>query len=395
MLRDGTSTTRLAYLADGAHGLTMRVSMITKVTRRCNLRCVYCNDWRADRGPGSMMSNEVLSTLVERALGDAQHSCVDFVWHGGETTMVPLSFYQEAVLLQQRVRRPGQTVSNMIQTNGTRITHAWANFFKTYNFAVGVSLDGPREAHDKHRPFVSGRGSFEAARRGIALLAEHDVPVGTIMVIDDDVVMQGAGDVLASLIELGVNSVSLLSVKPTNQPDVAPGTPTEHYVNPKQMCQFLADLYDLTRAYRGAVPRIHQLESIERHIDGGLSMSCTLLGGCLGRHYSIEPDGRVAHCDVFLGDQDYEVGSVVDMSFAEMRASRQMQARIAENEREIRNIQGCSEFSVCNGWCPHERYTARRHYVGHDPGCCGLRELIEHIRARRSESLAESGQPQI
>jgi uncharacterized protein len=42
----------------------------------------------------------------------------------------------------------------------------------------------------------------------------------------------------------------------------------------------------------------------------------------------------------------------------------------------------CPEFAVCNGWCPHERYLSERHARAHRDDCCGLRDLIAHMRDR-------------
>ena len=98
----------------------MYLGLVLKATRLCNLRCTYCRDWR--EGPGQTMGFDVLARVVAAALREESHSIVDFVWHGGETTLLPLSFYRKAMFLQSRFRRPGQRIGNVIQTNGTRLT---------------------------------------------------------------------------------------------------------------------------------------------------------------------------------------------------------------------------------------------------------------------------------
>jgi hypothetical protein len=102
------------------------------------------------------MPFRVLATMIERALRESDHDVVEFIWHGGEPTILPISFYEKAVLIQARFRRLGQTIRNSLQTNGTRITPEWARFLRDYKFHVGVSIDGPRQIHDLHRRGVAG-----------------------------------------------------------------------------------------------------------------------------------------------------------------------------------------------------------------------------------------------
>ena len=46
----------------------------------------------------------------------------------------------------------------------------------------------------------------------------------------------------------------------------------------------------------------------------------------------------------------------------------------------------CRNFAICNGWCPHERYTALRHDPAFSRTCCGLSGLIDHISNRLPET---------
>src|SRR5438552_11169747 len=112
-----------------------RAALIVKVTRRCNLRCSYCHDWRSS---GEIMSFPVLARTISAAL--REFDSVDFIWHGGETTLVPIDFYRKAVAIQARFRRPGCVVRNSLQTNATRLDNSWGRFFKEADFAIGMSL---------------------------------------------------------------------------------------------------------------------------------------------------------------------------------------------------------------------------------------------------------------
>src|SRR5437016_9665987 len=119
--------------------MASRLVLIVKATRHCNLRCAYCHDWRV--GSGQRMTFEVVAQMTRAALRGSDHDSVDFIWHGGEPTVLPLSFYEKALYVQSRFRRPGQVVLNSVQTNGTRITPEWARFWAMNGFTVSISLD--------------------------------------------------------------------------------------------------------------------------------------------------------------------------------------------------------------------------------------------------------------
>jgi uncharacterized protein len=358
--------------------------LIVKGTRLCNLRCNYCHDWRIGRD--QTMPFDVLATLVARVLQDDSHDMVDFIWHGGETTMLPITFYEKAVFLQSRFRRPGQLVTNVIQTNGTRLTPKWVKFLRENHFGIGLSLDGPPEIHDQYRRYASGRPSFFDVGRGIDLLKDQRVPFSILMVIDDAALRAGADRIFEFFLEKKIKSYSLLYVKPINQPNVPPGTLTSSYMNPTQMTAFLMRLYDRWCEHGDPEIRIRELEGLRKQIIGQCSGDCTLAGRCFGKFFIIEPNGDVAHCDLFLGDDQYVFGNILSSDFSAFRQSSKFALLQAENERALNAMRLCSEFAVCNGGCPHDRYLSIRHNPSHRVDCCGLQDLIRHIRGHLDQA---------
>lgn len=359
-------------------------TLIIKATRLCNLRCTYCHDWRA--GPDQTMSFPVMARMISAALRDPEHEIVDFIWHGGETTVLPIVFYEKAMLVQSRFRRAGQVVQNSIQTNGTRLTSAWARFLREGRFSVGISLDGPPELHDRDRRYASGRPSFDDVMSGIRLLREHEVAFSVLMVIDEAALALGPDRIFEFFLEQDIRDYGLIAATPTNQPSAAPATPTSHYVDPTRMGAFLCRIFD--RWQEQGDPRIHirELESIRGRLAGDRHSICKLAGGCLGQYYMVEPSGDVAHCDLFVGDQRYGLGNIMQVDFSAMRRSARLGVLKRENQHALESMRACPEFAVCNGWCPHERYLSARHDPAHRADCCGLRDLIDHIRRRQADA---------
>lgn len=95
-----------------------------------------------------------------------------------------VGFFQKALEYQQ-VHGRGHRIINTIQTNGTLLDDAWCEFFHRYGFLVGISLDGPRESHDRYRKTIGGQGTFETVMRGIELLQQHRVEFNILCAVND------------------------------------------------------------------------------------------------------------------------------------------------------------------------------------------------------------------
>lgn len=366
------------------------VALIVKGTRTCNLRCTYCHDWA--EGPGQTMSFEVLATLTRAVLTDPTHTQIDFDWHGGETTLLPIDWYRRAMFLQARFRRDDQVVQNLVQTNATRVTPEWARFWAANHFGVGVSIDGPPEVHDRTRLDAAGRPTYRRVMDGLALLRDHGLNPSVLMVVDEPTIRRGAPTLVDYLVAEGFDHVALIEAMPTNRPDAAPGTPTEHYTRPAVMAAFLAEVYDLLADRPDPKPRIRELMAVERRVLGERPGTCKLAGSCLGQYFLVEPDGEIAHCDLFLGDDRYTFGNIVDRSFADLRRTLALAELKAEERAAHERMSSCPEYGVCRGWCPHQRYLSARHDPDHRADCCGLAPLIDHVRRRLDErGLLERG----
>jgi uncharacterized protein len=87
---------------------------------------------------------------------------VNLAFLGGEPLVNRAVLRQAAEYARERASSRGQAIGFSITTNGTLLTEEDWDFFGAFGFAVTVSLDGPRAAHDRQRPFKGGRGSFDA-----------------------------------------------------------------------------------------------------------------------------------------------------------------------------------------------------------------------------------------
>ncbi len=131
----------------------------------CNLDCTYCfylSKQTLPGGPGSgRMDDEVLEHFVRDYIQSVTGDEVVFSWQGGEPTLRGLDFFRKVVALQRKHAKAGQRIENDLQTNGTLLDEDWARFLKEHRFLVGLSIDGPREIHDRYRITKQGAPTFD------------------------------------------------------------------------------------------------------------------------------------------------------------------------------------------------------------------------------------------
>jgi len=134
----------------------------------CNLNCEYCFylEKQALFGPGEQyrMSDEILSAFITNYVSSQPTPIVQFVWQGGEPTLLGLNFFKRVIELQKPFAGT-KTITNSLQTNGTLLTDEWCAFLRRNKFMVGISIDGPKEIHDRYRRDRAGNRS----RRSVAV----------------------------------------------------------------------------------------------------------------------------------------------------------------------------------------------------------------------------------
>src|ERR1700729_2333039 len=147
---------------------------VVKVHSRCDLACDYCymyemadQSWR-DRP--RRMSIEIARRTAMRIGEHAsshQMPSVALILHGGEPLLAGRELITEFVCATHAAVGSGVQLDVRVQTNGVGLTDSYLRLFNDLDVRVGVSLDGGAEAHDRHRRFASGRGSYAAVVAGL------------------------------------------------------------------------------------------------------------------------------------------------------------------------------------------------------------------------------------
>ncbi|MBJ7354468.1 MAG: anaerobic sulfatase maturase [Thermoleophilaceae bacterium] len=383
----------------------------------CNLDCDYCfflskemlypdSDFR--------MSETVLGAYVTQLIeAHAGQPEVQIAWQGGEPTLMGLEFFEHAVALAERAAEPGQTLVHTIQTNGTKIDAAWAEFFKRKDFLVGVSIDGPQAIHDAYRVTKGGRGSFEQVMRGLDHLREHGAEWNALCTIHAKNADRGR-EVYAFLRdECGARFMQFIPIVERvagADLDDDGGVPwsswrdrplyrqegtavTSRSVTGEQYGRFLIDVFeDWVRRDIGEV-FVQMFDVALANWVGAPPSLCVHAETC-GRALALEHTGDLYSCDHFV-DPENRLGNILELPMAQLVETEQ-QKRFGAAKRDSLPVQclECDVLFACHGGCPKDRFIET---ASGDPGlnylCDGYLAFFRHIDhpMRRMKALLDAG----
>jgi len=340
----------------------------------CNLACTYC----FYRGKSALypqtsrhrMSDETLRELVRKYMNHCDEQA-PFAWQGGEPTLMGLDFFKRAVHYQQLYGRPGQMVSNSLQTNAMVLDTAWARFLRQYKFLVGVSIDGPAEVHDAYRVTPGGKPSHARVIQALGTLLEQQVEVNILAMVTPANVERPA-ETYEYLLSLGVDFLQFI---PLAEPDPGGEGLLDFSISPEAYGRFLCETFDLWAADKPRAAYVRMYDDMLAVVMGHQHPTC-MFGPECGLYVVVEHNGDLYACDFFVEPQ-WRYGNIRHIELSDvprLEAYQRFRRRKTEGLEECRQ---CEWFSLCHGGCPKYRvmlgHAARPTYF-----CESYKMFFEH-----------------
>lgn len=276
------------------------------VTGRCNMRCIFCNWWK----------NEIPELNTKKALVAIDAVCnlgvPFFDLSGGEPLL-----RKDLATLANRVVDHGCLVS--MNTNGTLLNERRIKELANTLDVVVVSLDGPKEFHDKIRGVP---GTFDQAMHAIKLLKTNNIKVGA-----NSVVTPLNIDVLPKFIEELRDVVDFIQIQPIHPyPPVLENVPENGKIS--RLVDYLLKLKKTNPSF--LVEPKNFLEGFENFFRGKALKICHA-----GELYvAINPSGKLLACparsDIILGD-------LLSCSISELLKKKQE----SQNWFKVSSCEGC------------------------------------------------------
>jgi uncharacterized protein len=358
--------------------------MIKPCGGSCNLSCQYCFYRPAEAlypDKPLRMSAEILDEFTKQYIESQHVSEVVFAWQGGEPTLMGLDFFEAALECQRKCQRPGLVIRNTLQTNGVLLDDAWCEFLHRHDFLVGISLDGPPEAHDAFRLDKKGRPTFDTVMRGLALLQRHQVELNVLACVH----AANAGRPLEVYEFLrdtaGARFIQFIPVvERASSIDKLDSPVTARSVSGRQFGDFLIAIFDEWVKRDVGRVFVQAFDAALAAWFGSPPSLCVFAPTC-GTAVVLEHNGDVYSCDHFV-DSAHLLGNIRDRNIGELVGSEQ-QRRFGLVKREAlpRYCQDCEVMFACHGGCPKDRVlTTPTGEPGLNCLCSGYKAFFNHIR---------------
>jgi uncharacterized protein len=145
-----------------------RLSLVSIMNLNCNLSCIYCfeGDMKGKLYMGRDTADLLIDFISKRLSLYKKILNVDF--YGGEPLLSLDLIKYISSRLGALARKRGIDYKFNLVTNGVLLTRKTVESLVPLGLkSVKITLDGPKDIHDKCRPFKSGAGSFDIIIKNI------------------------------------------------------------------------------------------------------------------------------------------------------------------------------------------------------------------------------------
>ncbi len=389
--------------APDSRGAAPRIGslLVKPVSAVCNLDCAYCFYLDRDTDPYQSvavhrMSEDTLKRLVDSYLFYS-YPTTTFAFQGGEPTLAGVKFFERLVELEQRYGRNGQSVSNVMQTNGLVLDDRWCALFKQYQWLVGISVDGPEAVHDLYRVSRQGAGSWRKVIAAVELMRKHGVEFNVLCVVSQANVDKAA-EVYRFFRSLGIEYVQYIPLSEFDRD----GNALPFTITAEQYGRFLTELFDLWWPDRRKI-RIRFFDNIAEVLAGQEPSTCTLRETC-DSYAVVEYNGDVYPCDFFV-EASWKLGNIEVDSWPEIARRRKRFEFASKKTIAHPDCQVCTYQQICHAGCPKHRHDRRGDFADLDYFCPAYKQIfakaigplskeVEKLTGRRASFvLPKTGQP--
>jgi uncharacterized protein len=323
--------------------------IVLQPTPYCNIRCSYC--YLGNRDDRRLMTNAVIEAIREKIFADLDaDASPTVVWHAGEPTAAPISWYEHAY---ERLRDvTPRAASFAMQSNGIAIDENWIELLRRTNTSVSLSIDGPQHFHDLRRRTRNDKPTWRLAVGALRRLQDAGFEPNVICVLHPDALTRpdayyafcrdhSITQISFSIDELeGANRSSSFSARDYKQ----------------DVTDFLAAI--LEEAYAEGYP-LHVRE-VER-------IAAILTGSAASQNEQIEPwdtivvaaDGSVSTFSPEFtevsapGYQNFIFGNILEGSLQDFDATALLKKTAHEIASGVDACRcDCRYFAVCGGGAP-------------------------------------------
>jgi uncharacterized protein len=311
-------------------------------TASCNLKCIYCS------GTAGEKSKQMMDwSLAKKSIDWFFDHCADsgpytLQFHGAGEPLLNINIVKKSVIYaKDKAAKKGQKLFTRVSTNGI-ITKKTAEWVANNMDHVSLSLDGPPDIHNLHRPKVSGKDSYDNVLQTIVELEKTNV----LKRINTVVTNHNIGKLEEILRHIrSVSKVKELRLLPVSNC----GRCEQYAVKEVEGTRFETEMEKI-------IPLAKSLDikllSLIEQVDYFTDFYC----GACGFNMVVAPNGNISTCIEVLDEYDAGADDMLigkyDSTNDEFNVNWDKVAYL--RTRTYKNIEGCKECTFrtnCSGSC--------------------------------------------
>ncbi|WDV46055.1 Cys-every-fifth radical SAM/SPASM peptide maturase CefB [Clostridiaceae bacterium M8S5] len=351
------------------------LSFTILLTWACNLKCVYCYEGAGEKKSYSMSTEtaDLVIEFIKNEILKKSSKVVSILLFGGE----PLVNYSTGEYILEKVneycKEKGIILTTSIVTNGVLLDEKIIESLIEYNCKyVQVTLDGPKEIHNKRRMKKDGSGTFDDIIESLELLLQYKDRLHTVIRVNvDKSNIEYMDDLLALLEEKGLDQLNI-DFGVVHGGTEACVSYEDNCYREEELGEMLSSLWDRASKTGFDITR----RPLRKWAYCGLNCD---------NSFTIEPKGELYKCWEHVGEQAHKIGDIGKNGQPSEMTYRYFEW-MTRNPLNVEMCSNCVYLPACGGGCGAISYNNDGVYES--AGCFKIKGVIEdQVRNYFTEKL--------
>jgi len=344
------------------------ITVVIKPTLFCNIDCKHCYHTPGQRVKGEL-SLERLEKIIR--LASEEYQSVWFIWHGGEPLTLPMSFYKQAISLEEKYfGKDSGRYGNTLNTNGTLLNRRFMAYCREKKIHVGVSYEGPCNR----------------------ILREEDVEK-TLKTLSAKENMYTVGAAISKDSALRQKEIyeyfKQKDISVALTPVIGAGCGKDYVPDTGEFVRGSIEAFDdWLFDNKVRVPLMPFFQYAQNYLGEPVPSDCAHTS-CLTKWICIYPDGSLYPCAKAC-PKEFCMGNIDDVAtIADAFQSEGFRNILVGSIKRREKCSSCEIFRYCNGGCSVDAYYENGLEENGGASCVAYKEIFGHVSSEIQKILDE------
>jgi uncharacterized protein len=310
-------------------------------TLNCNFNCSYCYEGEKKKINMNEKVEKALVKLVRERTKNVKRFGV--TWYGGEPTLKIEQIVRLSKKFKEICKKNGCSYSAGMVSNGYLLNRDMAKKLKRMSVKkVQITIDGPKDIHDKKRPLKNGNGTFDRIIENIRNI--YDVLKVSVRINTDNTNKDRVFELFEFIKKIGLKDKITINIAPILEY-------TEMSEKVAKECFLIPEFSEFEVNFRQKLKKNGLIKSYRSYFPNHYSgPTCT--ADCFNS-YVVTPSGNLFKCWTEVNfSEDFSVGNLLNKNPSPYQREN-WEKWLLWDPFENQDCIKCKFLPICNGGCPY------------------------------------------